>query len=100
MPFKKGQSGNPGGRSKKQREIEQLAQEALESGKGNKAVAGLLKIAQTASPKDRVAAWKVLLAYAYGTPRQRVEVTGENGAPIAGEIVVRFVKAKPDGAGG
>lgn len=33
----------------------------------------------------------LLWQYAYGKPKETVEVTGTDGAPIATEVVVRFV---------
>jgi len=81
--FKKGQSGNPGGKSKKSRELEKLIQEALAlPGGRNKAVDRLIGIVEAGEDKDSIAAAKLLKAYAYGNPRQQVEVTGDDGGPL------------------
>lgn len=90
--FQKGHN-NPGGRSKKQRQIEQLAQDALEDGDKNLAIEGLKEIATDleVAPKDRKAAWELLMAYGYGKPRQRIEHSGEDGGPAG--LFVEFVKA-------
>jgi hypothetical protein len=67
--FQKGQSGNPGGRPKKLAEIEELARQHTPA-----AIAALVK---ALDGKDRVAAAALLLAYAYGKPRQSIEHSGE-----------------------
>lgn len=88
--FKKGESGNPGGRSKKQREIEELAQLALQSGESNLAIDGLIEIAtsEATENRDRIRALELLMAYAYGRPRQRQEISGPDGGDIAGRVVI------------
>jgi hypothetical protein len=68
-PFQKGQSGNPSGRPKKDREIEELARQHTPA-----AIAALV---EALKGKDRVAAANVLLAYAWGRPRQPIEHGGE-----------------------
>lgn len=81
--WKPGQSGNPGGRPKKSRELEELIREALTMPDGrNKAVERLLGIMAEGEDKDSIAAAKLLKAYGYGNPRQQVEVTGEDGGPL------------------
>lgn len=109
MPFRKGQSGNPGGLSRQRRRtrrhIEELAQAALETERGNVAINELVNIAtgttvivddneeMTAAryePKDRIRAIELLMAYAYGKPRQRTEITGEDGGPVQTEAAVKI----------
>jgi hypothetical protein len=68
-PFQKGQSGNPTGRPKRDREIEELARQHTPA-----AIAALV---EALNGKDRVPAAALLLAYAYGKPRQPVEQSGE-----------------------
>jgi hypothetical protein len=67
--FQKGQSGNPSGRPKKDREIEELARQHTPA-----AIAALV---EALNGKDRVPAAALLLAYAYGKPRQSIEHSGE-----------------------
>jgi hypothetical protein len=86
MPFKPGQSGNPSGRPKKNKELEQLIQKALQNVKkgkasesGNRAIDRLLKIMESGSAKDSVAAAKLVMAYAYGSPSQQIYMDANIG---------------------
>lgn len=75
-PFKPGQSGNPGGRPKKDerlRRIEDMAKEHSEE-----ALAALLDEAKNGKGAPRVAAATSLLDRAWGTPVKRQE-SGEPG---------------------
>lgn len=65
MPWKPGQSGNPGGRSKVKTEIEQLARDAAP-----KAIAALIQALK--EPRLKVAAATAILERAYGKPVQTV----------------------------
>jgi hypothetical protein len=67
--FQKGQSGNPGGKARKTAEIEALAQEH--------APAAIAALVEALNGKDRVQAAALLLAYAFGKPRQHLEHSGE-----------------------
>ena len=68
-PFKKGQSGNPGGRPKVVAEIRQLARE-----RGPEAIAALVKVmTKGKSEAARVAAATALLDRGWGKPRQSHE---------------------------
>jgi hypothetical protein len=82
----KGKSGNPGGRTKKSKEIEALCQKLLDKAANkNKATEGLLAIAEDVAhtkAQDRIHAWELLMAYAYGRPRQRTEVSGSDEQPL------------------
>ena len=68
-PFKKGQSGNPGGRPKVVAEIRQLARE-----RGPEAIAALVKVmTKGKSEAARVAAANALLDRGWGRPKQSDE---------------------------
>ena len=74
MPFKKGQSGNPGGRPKVIAEVKELAREHT-----GKAVETLVSIMTNpkAAAAARVSAANALLDRGYGKPPQHI--TGEGG---------------------
>ena len=78
MPFKKGQSGNPGGRPKVIAEVRELAQEHT-----SKAIETLVSIMTNPKSADaaRVSAANALLDRGYGKPPQHQHITGEN-APV------------------
>jgi hypothetical protein len=94
MPFQKGQSGNPGGRTRKGWLTEQK-----KISEAKKTWAKLLAIRDdlirqqevdrdgnvfdvVASHKDLRETCKLILAYSVGQPKQQVEHTGEDGGPI------------------
>jgi len=85
-PWKPGQSGNPGGRPKRDiaaeiaRAIFERDPEAIE-----RAFAAALK-------KGDAKVFRVLADRAYGKPRQQIEQTGEGGGPLQSCIRVVFVK--------
>lgn len=68
MPWAKGQSGNPGGRSQAQANIEKLAREY--SGEAIEALRDALS-----DPKTRVQAASVLLDRGFGRPAQDIHAT-------------------------
>jgi hypothetical protein len=85
--WKPGQSGNPGGRPKRDlaaeiaRAIFEQDSEAI-----TRAFAAGLK-------KGNAKMFTALADRAYGKPRQQIEFAGEDGGPIQTSIVVQFVSA-------
>ncbi|MGA3080750.1 MAG: DUF5681 domain-containing protein [Terracidiphilus sp.] len=85
-PWKPGQSGNPGGRPKRDlaaeiaRAIFEQDSEAI-----TRAFAAGLK-------KGDAKMFTALADRAYGKPRQQVEWTGEDGGPVQTSVVVHFVR--------
>jgi hypothetical protein len=83
MPWEKGQSGNPSGRPKLNREVQALAKEATPE-----AFSRLKAIMR--QQKDIKAALQAALAIierGYGKVRQAVEVTGADEGPIQVETM-------------
>ncbi len=83
-PFKKGQSGNPSGRPKKDKEVEELAAK-LNRGAGDKhlTMARVAEIAQTSENEaSALKACELLLAYEFGKPRQRTETQISGGFSV------------------
>ena len=86
MPFQPGQSGNPNGRpSTRRTELNELLEQVFTNPRRKKVLEKLIDDAEKGNHEART----LLLAYAYGKPVERKEVTGEDGAPIA----VQFVEA-------
>ncbi|KXV41820.1 DUF5681 domain-containing protein [Gluconobacter albidus] len=86
-PFKKGQSGNPGGTPKDLREVIALARSHTVT-----AIEALAEIAGSpASPESaRVSAANALLDRAWGKAKETVEISGQDGAPLG--LVVTVVR--------
>jgi len=86
--FKKGESGNPGGRSKKQTDIENAARAVLENNGRNLALEVLAEIAQGGErDNDRVRAIELLMSYGYGKPRTKIDLSAD---PTAQGSAVMF----------
>lgn len=73
MPFRPGQSGNPGGRPKAEISLRDLAREHTQD-----AVATLVAIMKdnAAVSAARVSAAQALLDRGYGKPKQEIEASG------------------------
>jgi Family of unknown function (DUF5681) len=74
-PFKKGQSGNPGGRPKIVAEVRELAQE--HTGQAIETLVSIMTNPKSA-PAARVSAANALLDRGYGKPPQHQHITDEN----------------------
>lgn len=88
MAFKKGKSGNPGGRPKGEGEVRDLARQHT-----GRAIAKLAEWMDSKNPKASVAACVALLDRGWGRPAQSVELAGKDGGPLQVEIV-SFAQAK------
>lgn len=79
MAFVKGQSGNPGGRpSEARQELSALLDKRFTPTKRAKVLDKLIEDAIAGQHDARV----LLLAYAYGKPVERRELTGADGVPF------------------
>ena len=84
--FQKGKSGNPGGRSKRQKEVEDIAKEY-----STQAIDKLALIAFHQDPADEdlkssVSACNSLLDRGWGKPKQRVEAKITAGGDLAAAL--------------
>jgi Family of unknown function (DUF5681) len=75
--WKKGQSGNPGGRPKAVIDVRDLAREQTPL-----AIKALIEVASNPDSSQRVQAAVALLDRGWGKPLQAVEHTGADGGPI------------------
>jgi hypothetical protein len=95
-PFKKGHSGNPGGRPKEAKDVQALARAHTAE-----AVQTLVEVMRTGSPdRARAAAAESLLDRGWGRAPQTVEVSTENDEPLlpgytTEDLIVRMLQTKP-----
>lgn len=79
MPFQKGQSGNPGGKPGAARqELNALLDQVFKPARRRKVLEKLIEDAELGNHEARV----LLLAYTYGKPVERKEVSGPDGEPL------------------
>ena len=92
MPFQPGQSGNPGGRTKADREVVELARTA-----GVRAMGRLIELIESAEERVAAAAANSVLDRAYGKPTQPISGDDERD-PIRLETpsVDALAKLSPD----
>lgn len=88
--FKPGQSGNPGGRPKALKDVQDLARKYTR--RAVRALAETLR--NTPDDKARIAAAEALLNRAWGKPQQSVELGGPGGDKLVIEVV-SLAKGKP-----
>lgn len=76
-PFKKGQSGNPTGRPKKDKNLVETIKEFTPT-----IMSQLFRCVLEGEPKDIVPASRLLLAYGYGKPSETITLEGNPDKPI------------------
>lgn len=85
MPFVKGQSGNPGGKPGAARqELNDLLDVTFPLAKRRKVLRKLVEDAELGNHEARV----LLLAYTFGKPVERKEITGADGTPFKGYVLI------------
>ena len=77
MAFKKGQSGNPGGRPKENAEVRELARKYTKE-----AIERLVHWMKAEDPRASVVASNALLDRGWGKPSQPIDGDGEGGPII------------------
>jgi hypothetical protein len=91
-PFKKGISGNPGGRPKEVAEVQKLARTHTKQ-----AINRLVYWMKSDDPRASVAACQALLDRGWGKPTQPTEVGGPDGAPVVPVINLLGMPELPEG---
>ncbi|MCX8567046.1 MAG: hypothetical protein ON057_001773 [Glomeribacter sp. 1016415] len=91
MPFKKGKSGNPGGRPKEITHVRELARQHTTS-----AVATLVQIMHDPQEKAqaRVSAAKELLDRGFGRPPQDIDVKSDGKALQSGVLAIPVLQGE------
>lgn len=83
MAFQPGQSGNPGGRASPARqELQALLDKHYTPAKRRATLTRLIELTEDGDPKVALEAIKLLLAYTYGKPTERKEISGPDNGPI------------------
>lgn len=77
IPWREGQSGNPKGRPKKLRPIDDILAEVLGDGSEKDEATAIVRALVAKAKKGDVRAAEILLDRGYGKPKQQVEVQGE-----------------------
>lgn len=86
--FKPGQSGNPGGRpSTRRKELNELLEQVFTNPKRKAVLEKLIADAESGNHEART----LLLAYTYGKPVERKEISGPDGEPLKA-----YVSVNPD----
>ena len=85
MPFTKGQSGNPNGRpSSRRKELSELLDEVFTTADR----IAVIKAIVTDAKKGDKDARSILLAYTFGKPVERKEISGPDGEPLKAYVTV------------
>jgi len=77
-PFEPGKSGNPNGRPKVAEEFRDNCRAFMAEGGWDK----LKNIVDDPKNRDRFRALELIMGYAYGKPKQGVELSGDDGGDI------------------
>lgn len=108
MPFQKGVSGNPGGKrkalglsrgvriqegKKTWKKLLQIRDEQVKEPYLNKETGELVYVVP--SIKELRESCKLILAYCWGQPSQKLEVTGEDGEPIEHRHLLKQLSQDP-----
>lgn len=91
--FKKGQTGNPGGRPKRTAEELDLIAACKEKTPAALAVIESVML-EGENERNRLAAAQYVIDRGYGKPVQQSEITGANGGPIDMNWKIEFVEPK------
>lgn len=77
-PFKPGETANPSGRPAVARDFRERCRAYMEvEGWDN-----IIAMASNPKDRDKYRAAELIAAYAYGKPKQGLEVTGDEGGPV------------------
>lgn len=85
--FVKGQSGNPGGRKKEPREVQDALKALCPA-----AVERIKKAISDPLDREGVKAAFGVLERVYGKPKQAVEIAGEGGGPVQFKGTIEIVR--------